>query len=163
MIYVFSLLLLLLGPVMCIPAIRQLLNMRDINKNKTTTQGKVLSLNSLLGVQGGRLATPSNQARSASAWGWWTAGLGNQDRPLIQYHSDSGADLVLEITTSSLLYKRRYETGQAVDVTYDSTSPSRAYAAPEWNSVLRELWMGSGALSIGIILWVIGRVYNLPF
>ena len=162
MIFVFSFLLIVLGPVMFIPAIRQLLNMQDINKNRATSQGKVLSLNSLFGPQGGRMDAHNGQPRSASAWGYWTMGFGNQDRPLIQYHSHSGAELVLEVIASSMLYKNRYEIRQTVEITYDSTRPGRAYVTQEWKFALRELWLGSGALIIGIILWVIGRVYNLP-
>jgi len=163
MIYGISLLLILLSLVMCIPTIRQLLYMQVINKNKATTQGTVLSLNSLLGVQGGRIAVPGNQTRDASAWGWWTAALGNQDRPLIKYDVPSSTQMSLEVGTSSLFHKRQYEVGQALDVTYDLTRPSRAYVTQEWKIALRELWLGSGALVIGIVLYIIGRVYNLPF
>ena len=163
MIYGISLLLIVLSVVMCIPAIRRLLKMQDIKTNRATTQGRVLSSNSLLGLQGGRIAVPREHTRSASAWGWWTAELGNQDRPLIQYRSNSGAELLLEVTASSVFYQRRYETGEAVEVTYDSTCPSRAYPTQEWKIASRELWLGSGALIVGIILWVIGRIYSMPF
>jgi len=115
-----------------------------------------------LELQAGRMDVPKEQAHSATVSGYWTAGLGNQDRPRIQYHAGSGTELVLEITASSIFYKPKYETGQAVEVTCDSTRPGRAYATQESKIALRELWLGSGVLVIGIVLWVIGRVYNLP-
>lgn len=145
MIYGFSLLLIVLGLVMGIPAIRQLLNMQNIQKNSAITRGRVSSSKNLLGN------------------GTWTAALGNQDRPLIQYYLPSGAELVLEVNTNSIFPKRRYEVGRALEVTYDSAHPSRAYVTQEWTVALRELWMSSGALVIGVVFCIIGRVYNLPF
>ncbi len=145
MIYGISMLLILLGLVMGIPAIRQLLNMKNIQRNSATTQGKVSSSKNMLGS------------------GTWTAALGNQDRPLIQYYSSSGAELVFEVNTSSIFPKRRYEVGQALEITYDSAYPSRAYITQERTVALRELWLSGGALVIGIVFWITGRVYNLPF
>ena len=144
MIYGFSLLFLLLCLVISIPAVRQMLFMRDVNKNGATTTGEVKS--------------------SKSAMGWlWMSSFGNQDRPLISYQSPSGTEMVLEVTTSSVLPKRRYEPGQAVAVVYDSTRPGHAYLATEWKVVVQEIWLGSGALVMSIALWAIGRVYNMPF
>ena len=145
MIYGISLLLILLSLVMGIPAIRQLLNMQDIKKNSSTIQGRVSSSQNLLGR------------------GTWTAALGNQDRPLIQYSSPSGDKLVLEVKTNSIFPIRRYQTGQALEVTYDSARPSRAFVTQERTVALREVWLSSGALILGIVLWIIGRVYELPF
>lgn len=145
MIYGISLLLIVLSLVMGIPSIRELLKMQDIKKNSATTQGRVSSSKNLLGR------------------GTWTAALGNQDRPRIQYYSPSGAEQVLEVKTNSIFPTRRYETGQALEVTYDSDHPSRSYVTQERIVALRELRLSSGALVIGLILWIIGRVYNLPF
>jgi hypothetical protein len=137
MIYGISLLLIWLGLVMGIPASQQLLNMQDIKRNSVTTQGRVSSSKNLLGL------------------GIWTVALGNQDRPLIQYYSPSSTELLLEVKTNSIFPIRRYETGQALEVTYDSARPSLAFVTQGWTVALRELWLSSGAL-------VIGRVYHLP-
>lgn len=145
MIYSFSFLLILLGLVMCIPAIRRLLNMQDINRNSATTQGQVLSSSDLVGR------------------GTWAAGLGNLDRSLIRYYSPSDTEMVLEVRTKSILPITRYEAGQALEITYDKASPGRAYITEEWKNALRDLWLGAGALFVGVMLWIIGRVYNLPF
>jgi hypothetical protein len=144
MIYGFSLLFLLLCLVIGIPAIRQMLFMQDVNKNGATTTGEVKS--------------------SKSAMGWlWMSSFGNQDRPLIRYQSPSGTEMLLEVTTSSVLPKRRYEPGQTLEVRYDSSRPGRAYLVAEWKVIVRELWLGSGALAMSIVLWIIGCVYNMPF
>jgi hypothetical protein len=121
-----------------------MLYMQDVNKNSATTSGRVVS--------------------SKSATGWlWMAEFGNQDRPLVSYQSPQGTELMLEVTTSSVLPTRRYEPDQALEVMYDLDRPGRAYLVAEWKVVLREIWLGSGALVAGIILWVIGRLLNLPF
>jgi hypothetical protein len=144
MIYGFSLLFLLLFLVISVPAFRQMLFMRDVNKNGATTTGEVKS--------------------SKSAMGWlWMSSFGNQDRPLIRYQSPSGTEMLLEVTTSSVLPKRRYEPGQALEVKYDSSRPGRAYLVAEWQVIVRELWLGSGAFAMSIILWVVGRLFNAPF
>ena len=144
MIYGFSLLLILLSLVFSIPAIRQILKMQDIKKNGATTTGIVSS--------------------SKSAMGWlWMAEFGNQDRPLVQYYSPSGTEMILEVNTSSILPMRRYEPGQALEVIYDVTRPGRAYLTQEWTIALREIWLSGGALIVGVALWIVGRAYNFPF
>ena len=144
MIYVFSFLLLLLGLVFGIPALRKLIYIRTINKTGVTTRGQVISTSSALGR------------------GWWTAGLGNQDRPLIRYQSSTGTEFLLEVTTSSAWFKSNYQSGELVEVRYDQNTPGRAYSVREWQAVQSDLWIGSASLAAAIILWIIGRVYNLP-
>ena len=144
MIYGFSLLILLLGLVVGIPALRKMVYMRDIKKNGVSTMGNVKS--------------------TKSAMGWmWAAEFGNQDRPLISYQSPEGNEMILEVTTSSVLPKRNYQPGEAVEVLFDVTRPGRAYLLREWKAVLSDIWIGIGALITAIFLWVVGRVYNLPF
>jgi hypothetical protein len=144
MIYGFSLLFGLLSMVVLIPAIRQMLRMREINRNCAFTDGMVIS--------------------SKSSMGWmWTAAFGNQDRPLIRYQSPKGAEMILEVVTGSVLPMRRYEPGQSLTVVYDRDMPGRAYAQPEMGVMKREIFLGLGALIMAIGLWVIGRVFNLPF
>lgn len=145
MIYGISLLLMVLGLVMALPSIGRLLSMKDIKKDSTTTQGQVLSSNDLAGR------------------GMWAAGLGNLNRFFIRYYSPSDTELVLEASTKSILPISRYEVGQAVDITYDTDNPGRAFITEEWSLALRDLWLGAGTVVLGVILWIIGRTYNLPF
>jgi hypothetical protein len=144
MIYGLSLLALLLALVTGIPAWRKIVQMRDIDRNGRSTTGTVIS--------------------SKSAMGWlWVAEFGNQDRPLIRYQSPKGAEMVLEVVTSSVLPVRRYQPGQAITVVYDQNLPGRAYAQPEWKVVKREFALSLGSLLAAIGLWLIGRLFNLPF
>jgi hypothetical protein len=144
MIYGLSLLLGLLSLVVLIPAIRQMLRMREIDRNSASTNGMVIS--------------------SKSAMGWlWTASFGNQDRPLIRYQSPKGSEMVLEVVTGSVLPVRRYEPGHSLTIVYDRDMPGRAYAQPEWGVVKREILLGVGALTLAIGLWVTGWFFNLPF
>lgn len=145
MIYGFSLLFIVLSLVMFFPAVKRLLNMKDIRKNSTTTQGQVLSSNDLVGR------------------GMWAAGLGNLNRSFIRYYSLSNTELVLEAITKSILPISRYEAGQALGITYDTNNPGRAFITEEWNLAIRDLWLGAGTFVLGIILWIVGRLYNLPF
>lgn len=118
--------------------------MRDIKKNSGTTRGQVISAN--------------------SAMGWlWTAEFGNQDRPRIRYHSPTGTEMILEVTTSSVLPNRSYRPGETVEVLYEATRPGRAYVTREWMAAVNDIWIGSGALIVAIALWIIGYIYSLPF
>jgi hypothetical protein len=144
MIYGISLLLGLLSLVLLIPAVRQILRMREINRNSAFTSGMVVS--------------------SKSAVGWmWTAAFGNQDRPLIRYQSPKGAEMILEVVASSILPVRRYEPGQSLTVIYDKDMPGRAYAQPEMDVMKREIFLGIRALALAVGLWIIGRIFNMPF
>jgi hypothetical protein len=144
MIYGISLLLGLLSLVLLIPAVRQIGRMREINQNCASTLGAVVS--------------------SKSSMGWlWTASFGNQARPLIRYQSPKGAEMILEVVTSSIMPIRRYEPGQSLTVIYDKDMPGRAYVQQEMDVMKREIFLGSGALVLAVALWIIGRIYNLPF
>ena len=144
MIYGFSLLSLLLALVFGIPALREWWRMRGIDRRAATTMGIVAS--------------------SHSAMGWlWAAEFGNQDRPLVKYNLPRGEEMVLEIVTSSVLPRRRYEPGTSLDIVYDKDQPGAAYAKPEKGVILRELWVAAGALALSIVFWVLGEIFNLPF
>lgn len=144
MIYGLSLLLGLLSLVLLIPAVRQVLRMREIDRNCAFTSGMVIS--------------------SKSSMGWmWTAAFGNQDRPLIRYQSPKGAEMILEVVTSSILPMRRYEPMQSLTIVYDKDMPGRAYVQPEMDVMKREIFLGIGTLVLAIGLWIVGRIFNLPF
>lgn len=144
MIYGFSLLFVLLGLVLCIPAARKLLRMREINRNNAVTTGLVTS--------------------ASSALGWlWTSGFGSSTRPLIKYQSPKGIDIILEVADSSMFTFRKDEPGMAVEVVFDVTVPGRAYAKPDWRSVLQDLWLGLGALFLAAVLWIGGLLLKAPF
>jgi hypothetical protein len=145
MIYGLALLSGLLSLVVLIPAIRQMQRMREINRNCALAIGVVIS------------------SASAVSRLWWTASLGNQDRPLIRYQLPKGTELNLDVVTSSIFPVPRYEPGRSLTVVYDRDRPGRAYAQPEWGAVKRDILFGLGALILSIGLWVIGRVFNLPF
>jgi hypothetical protein len=144
MIYGLSLLSLLLALVFGIPAIREWLRMRRIDPRAGNTLGIVTSSN--------------------SAMGWlWAASFGNQDRPRVSYSTPHGEPMVLEIVTSSVLPRRRYEPGTSLEIVYDTDQPGAAYAKPEKGVILRELWVAAGALALSIVFWVLGEIFNLPF
>jgi hypothetical protein len=144
MIYGFSLLLLLLSLVFGIPALRKMMYMRKIKKNGRTTTGNVIS--------------------TKSAIGWlWVSSFGNQDRPLISYQSPNGHELTLEVTTSSVLPTRSYQPNETVEVMYDVIRPGRAYAVHEWSAAHNDLLLSGAALITAMALWIVGRIYNLPF
>jgi hypothetical protein len=99
MIYGFALLFGLLAIVTGVPALRELLRMRQINKNAGSTTGYISS--------------PGN------ALGWlWTADFGNVTRPNIKYESTAGKEMAIEVVTSSMFTFRRYEQGIAVRVVW---------------------------------------------
>ena len=142
MIFGFSLLIFLLALVTGIPSIRALLRMREINQHRAETGGTVTS--------------------SKSATGWlWTSSYGNQDRPLVTYRIPKGEEMVLQIVTSSILPQRRYEPGQAVTVVYDSKMPGSAYVKDEWQVAVRDAWLAGAALTISIILLIVGILLTL--
>ncbi len=139
MIYGFSLLFLLLSLVLGIPALRQLLRMRAINRNPGVTPGQVTS--------------------NSSSLGWlWTASFGSVNRPLIRYQSPRGSEMVLEVADSSMFTNHRYNTGDNVEVVYDRDMPGRAYARPEWPAALREMTFSIISLVVAILLWIVGRM-----
>lgn len=143
MIFVFSLLFLLLGLTFGIPALRKWMFMREVQKNSVSTLGTVVS--------------------TKSATGWlWAASFGNQDRPLIRYQSATGTEMILEVTTSNFIPQRSYKPGEAVEILYDKTRPGRAFTTRDWKATLIDLWVGIGTLTLSVILYSIGRIYNLP-
>jgi hypothetical protein len=142
MIFGFALLTFLLALVTGIPATRALLRMREINQHRAETAGTVTS--------------------SKSATGWlWTSSYGNQDRPLVQYRSPKGEEMVLQIVTSSIVPQRRYEPGQAVTVVYDTTMTGSAYVKDEWQVAVRDAWIAGAALIVTVILLIAGILLTL--
>jgi hypothetical protein len=140
MIYGLSIPLFLLAFIAGIPALRQLRRMRAVNRNCDRTAGEV--------------------AFAASSLGWlWTSTFGNVSRPLIRYRSPAGTEMAIEVATSSVFPGYRYEGGATVEVVYDRDMPGRAYAAPEWAVVRRELWIAVGSLLLAILCLVIGFIY----
>ena len=71
--------------------------------------------------------------------------------------------MILEARTKSILPISRYEAGQALEITYERDNPGRAYISEEWKISVRELWLGAGTLVTGLVLWILGRIYDLPF
>jgi hypothetical protein len=144
MIYGFSLLFGVLSLVLGIPAGKQLLRMREIDRNPASTHGQVVS--------------------TKSAMGWlWAAGFGNQDRPLVTYTSPKGTEMVYEIVTSNVLPAKNYLTDQAIEIIYDKDFPGRAYATPEKKAARQDLFGGLIALAFSIILWIFGQATGMPF
>jgi hypothetical protein len=87
----------------------------------------------------------------------------NHQRLLVAYQSPPGKEMSIEVVPSNFLSRRKYTAGEAVEVRYDLSEPWRAYLIREWRATAREVGLGA-ALSIGaVILWIVGRVYNLPF
>lgn len=142
MIYGFALLFFLLALVTGIPALRNLLRMRQINKNAGSTTGYVASM--------------------GNALGWlWTSDFGNVARPNIKYESPSGKEMAIEVVTGNMFTVLRYEQGMAVEVVFDRSAPWDAYARPEWMENLKDLWIGLGGLVLSIALVITGRIFGL--
>lgn len=151
MIYNFSLLLTVLGMVVGIPALRRLLRMLTIRKNSGTTTGSVVSTKSAMNSAGWLMGMVS------------ASEMVNHDRPLVTYQSPEGKEMSIEVVPSNFLSRRKYRVGEPVEVAYDLSEPWHAYLVREWRATLRELGIGTVAFLVGVILWILGRIYNLPF
>ena len=143
MIYGIALLLFILGLVTIIPAIPQFSRMRKIKQNSMNTTGLV------------SLPPVTTGIRMA-------AFLGNTRYPQIHYRTLDGKECKIEVVDSSSFNWYRYQSGESVDVVYNKNFPWEAYVTKEWKNALRDLWMGSGELSVAIILYYIGIAFNLP-
>jgi hypothetical protein len=151
MIYAFSLLLLVLGLLVAVPALRKLIYMQSIRKKSEITTGQVASI-------------PNIMKRG----GTWMSNIAavevvNHDRPLILYQPTQGKEMSVQITPSNFLSGRKYQTGESVEVAYDLSEPWRAYPVREWTAAVRDLSLGTAITVAGVVLWILGRVYNLPF
>jgi hypothetical protein len=150
MIYAFSLLFVILGLLVAIPALRKLIYMQGIKTKSEVTTGRVMSI-------------PNVMKRG----GWWMSIFAmevvNHDRPLITYQPVKGKEMSLDVVPSNFLSGRKYKTGQSVEVAYDLSEPWRAYPVREWSATARDLWIGIAISIVGVILWIVGRAYNLPF
>jgi hypothetical protein len=151
MIYGISMLLLGLGLLVAIPASRRIMYMSKITNNSGRTMGKVVSTRSAM-----------NSA------GWLMGGVSaneivNHQRPLVTYHSPQGREMSIEVIPSNFLSTRKYKEGESVEVAYDLSEPWRAYLVREWSASVRDFWIGTALTIAAVTLWIVGRVYNLPF
>jgi hypothetical protein len=151
MIYGIAMLLFILGLVVGIPALRRLLRMQSIKRKSQITLGRVESTDNAINIQ-------------RSFMGMFVADeVTNHQRPLIRYQPAHEKEMSIEIIPSTFLSGRRYETGESVEVVYDLSEPWRAYPLREWTATARDLWIGSVISATALILWILGRLYNLPF
>ena len=151
MIYGISMLLLVLGIVVALPAFRKLVYMRRIKKTSQTALGRVESTDNA--IQGQR-----------SFMGMFVADeVVNHQKPLIRYQPAQEKEMSIEVIPSTFLSARKYEAGESVEVAYDLSEPWRAYPLREWTATARDLWIGTILMIVGIALWIVGRAYNLPF
>jgi len=151
MIYNLSLLLTILGLVVAIPALRRTRHMLTIKKNSGITIGNVVSTKSAMNTAGWLFGMAS------------ASEIVNHDRPLVTYQAPDGKEMSVDVVPSNFLSGRKYVTGESVEVAYDLEEPWRAYLVREWRAAWRDFWIGSLLFILGVGLWVIGRVYNLPF
>ncbi len=151
MIYGIALLLLILGLVIDIPAVRRLSHMFAIRKNSRLTNGNVASTKSAISTAGWLFG-----AISASE-------VVNHERPLVTYQTSQGKEMSVEVVPSNFLSRQKYTAGESVDVAYDVSQPWRAYVVREWSATLREMWIGAGILALAIVLWIVGQAYNMPW
>ena len=151
MIYGISLLLLVLGLVVAIPALKKLLYMQSIKKNSQITLGRVDSRNSAMNTGGWLMGMVS------------ASEMVNHERPLVTYQPPQEKEMSIEVVPSNFLSGRKYQVGESVDVAYDMDEPWRAYLIREWATAIRDFWIATGILVVAVILWIVGRVYNLPF
>lgn len=151
MIYGLSLLLLALGLVVGIPAVRRLVNMFAIKKNSGMTTGNIVTTKSAISSAGWLFG-----AISASE-------IVNHERPLVTYQTSQDREMSVEVIPSNFLSSQKYMTGEVVEVAYDLSEPWHAYLIREWNATLREIWISTGILVIAIILWIVGYAYDLPW
>lgn len=87
----------------------------------------------------------------------------NHERPLITYESPDGKELSIEVIPSNFLSRRKYIVGESVEVAYDPFEPWRAYVVREWRAAIRDFSIGTILSIVAIVLWILGRIYNLPF
>jgi hypothetical protein len=151
MIYNLSLLLSILGLVVGIPALRRLMHMLTIRQNSRMVTGSVISTKSAMNSAGWLMGMVS------------ASEMVNHDRPLVTYRFPEGKEMSIEVVPSNFLSSRRYRIGETVEVAYDRSEPWHAYLVREWRATLRELGIGTVTFLVGVILWIIGRIYNLPF
>lgn len=151
MVYSIALLLLVLGLIVAVPALRKLLYMQQIKKNSKTTLGRVKSIGIALNP-------------AASLLGMFVASeMVDHQRPLITYEPMEGKEMSVEVRPSNFLSRRKYEVDEAIEVVYDRSDPWRAYPIREWAATARDLWLSLALSVLAGILWIMGRAYNLPF
>jgi hypothetical protein len=151
MIYSLSLLLLVLGLVVGIPALRKIISMRQIKKNSGTTLGNVVSTKSAMNTAGWLMGMVS------------ASEMVNHERPLVTYQPPHEKEMSVEVIPSNFLSRRKYTAGESVEVAYDLSEPWRAFLIREWTATTRDLRLGMLMSVTAVILWIVGRLYNLPF
>ncbi len=149
MIYGIALLLFILGLATGIPAIPQLLRMRKIKQNSSTTTG-VVQLNS------------GSHSNTGTMTGLMSSILGKVSYPQFFYRTQDEKERTIEVVDSSNFQSHRYKSGEAVEIVYDKDAPWRAYVQKEWDNAFRDLWKAGGELLIAAILLAIGLIFKLP-
>jgi hypothetical protein len=151
MMYSLSFLLFILGLLVGFPALRKIRHILVIRKRCEITMGNVVSTTSAMNTAGWLMGMVS------------ASELVNQQRPLVSYHAPGGKELSIEVIPSNFLSGRKYRAGESIEVAYDRLEPWHAYAVQEWTAAWRELGIGAAISVLAILMWIMGRVYNLPF
>jgi hypothetical protein len=147
--YAFSVLFFVLSLVTGISAIPQLLRMRKIKPNSSTTIGVVhLDIRPEL--------NDSTEAGLASTM------IGKISYPQISYETPDKKERTFEVIQSSSFQNHRYKSGDSVEVVYNKNAPWLAYLQKEWDHALRDTWMAGGELLVAVVLWCIGLTLKLP-
>lgn len=149
MIYGIALLLFILGLSTGIPAIPQLLRMREIKKNSSTTTGMV------------QLNTGAHP-NAGTTTGMMSSILGKVNHPQFLYRTPNEKELTIEVVDSSTFQAYRYKSGEAVEIIYDKNIPWLAYVQKEWEHAFRDLWLAGAELLVAAALLSIGLVFKLP-
>ena len=149
MIYGIALLLFILGLSTGIPAIPQLLRMREIKKNSSTTTG-IVQLNT------------GAHPNTGTTTGMMSSILGKVNYPQFFYRTPDEKELTIEVVDSSTFQSRRYKSGETVVIVYEKNAPWLAYVQKEWDNAFRDLWKAGGELLIAAILLVLGLIFKLP-
>jgi hypothetical protein len=139
MIYAFSLLFVILGLLVAIPAFRKLLYMGSIKKKSEITMGEVMSISNVM-----------------KRGGWWMSRIAavevvDHDRPLIVYQPTKEKEMSVEVNPSNFLSGRKYTVGESAEVAYDLSEPWHAYLVREWTATIRDLSIGT-AMSVAAII-----------
>ena len=152
MIYGFAMLLFFLGLAVVVPALRKIRHMSSVRKHSKTTIGSVVSRKSAMNTAG--WLTLSMVSASEVV---------NHERPLVIYQPPHEKEMSLDVIPSNFLSGRKYKLGEPVEVAYDLDEPWRAYLIREWKAAWRDFWLGSALSIFSIFLWIVGRVYDMPF
>jgi hypothetical protein len=149
MIYGIALLLFILGLSTGIPSIPQLLRMREIKKNGSTTTG-IVQLNT------------SAHPNTGTTTGMMSSILGKVNHPQFLYKTPDEKELTIEVIDSSTFQTYRYKSGETVEIVYDKNAPWLAYVQKEWDHAYRDLWLAGAEILTAAVLLSIGLAFKLP-